>query len=100
VEEDFATQLEAALQTRPVIEQAKGVLAGLLGLDADQAFVELRDASQEHNVKLHVLAATLVAAACSQDLPEPAAREAVVARWGGLLPGPSMVGDVDSEAAG
>jgi hypothetical protein len=47
-----------------VIEQAKGMLMILYGIDADAAFAVLRWRSQELNVKLHAVAAQLVA-----DLP-------------------------------
>jgi GAF domain-containing protein len=55
-----ATQLTAALQSRDVIGQAKGILMERRGLDAGQAFDVLRSASQDLNVKLTEIAATLV----------------------------------------
>ena len=61
--DEFAEDLQAALGTRPVIEQAKGVLIALRGSTADQAFAELRHVSQTHNMKLNALAAALVDAA-------------------------------------
>lgn len=55
-----ATQLTAALQSRDVIGQAKGILMERRGLDAAAAFDVLRSASQDLNVKLTEIAATLV----------------------------------------
>ena len=44
------------LQTRAPIEQAKGVLMAMRGIDADEAFDVLRVQSQETNVPVRVLA--------------------------------------------
>ncbi|SEH52671.1 ANTAR domain-containing protein [Mycolicibacterium rutilum] len=52
--------LLTALQSRGAIEQAKGVLMGLIGCDAEQAWSVLRRASQEFNVKLRELAVALI----------------------------------------
>jgi hypothetical protein len=82
--DDFDHQLQAALETRPVIEQAKGVLAGVRGATPDQAFAELRHVSQQHNVKLNALAEALVdvAAGISTD---DALHKIVWLEWGSLL---------------
>jgi PAS domain S-box-containing protein len=53
---DRVDQLEKALLSRVVIEQAKGVLIGRYGVDAAQAFEALRSASRASNVRLHDLA--------------------------------------------
>jgi hypothetical protein len=55
-----ASQLRQALQSRDVIGQAKGVLMERRGLTADEAFDVLRRTSQDLNVKLREVAATLV----------------------------------------
>ena len=49
-------QLQAALNSRVVIEQAKGKLAERLGLDMDQAFNVLRDSARSRNLRLSELA--------------------------------------------
>ena len=53
------TQFRTALDSRDVIGQAKGILMERRGLPADQAFDVLRRASQDLNVKLRDVAATL-----------------------------------------
>lgn len=54
-------QLETALQTRVVIEQAKGILARALGVGIDQAFSLLRKAARDRGMKLHDVAAAIAA---------------------------------------
>jgi transcriptional regulator with GAF, ATPase, and Fis domain len=46
----IATQLQAALDNRVLIEQAKGVLMATAGIDLDQAFQLMRAYSRRHNV--------------------------------------------------
>jgi GAF domain-containing protein len=53
--------LERALETRGVIDQAKGILMARTGTDADQAFESLRRASQRSNRKVSDLAQEIVA---------------------------------------
>ncbi len=56
-----AEQLEAAMQSRSVIEQAKGIVMGTRGCTADEAFDLLVDLSQKSNRKLREVAEVLVA---------------------------------------
>ncbi|MCU1676693.1 MAG: histidine kinase [Frankiales bacterium] len=59
----LAANMEAAMRSRSVIEQAKGILMALHGIDADAAFAMLADHSQRSNRKLRDVAVTLVAQA-------------------------------------
>lgn len=53
-------QLQTALTTRVVIEQAKGMVAQQHGISVDQAFELLRRHSRAHNARLHDVAAAVV----------------------------------------
>lgn len=52
--------LRRAMESRAVIEQAKGILMARDRCTADEAFDLLRRISQQHNVKLHDLTQTIV----------------------------------------
>jgi ANTAR domain len=54
-------QLETALDSRIVIEQAKGILAHALGISVDEAFGVLRKASRDSGTKIQALAAIIAA---------------------------------------
>jgi GAF domain-containing protein len=56
-----AGQMEQAMASRAVIEQAKGVLMARHAIDETVAFELLRRQSQEQNTKLRILAAQIVA---------------------------------------
>lgn len=53
-------QLEHALASRIVIEQAKGMLAERFGSDPDAAFEVLRRAARNRRMKIHDLARAVV----------------------------------------
>jgi GAF domain-containing protein len=57
---DTTRQLESALESRAVIEQAKGILMARQGCSSDEAFDILRRASQRSNRKLRQIAQDLV----------------------------------------
>ena len=54
-------QLQTALRTRIVIEQAKGILAERLTLSVDEAFALLRRAARTSRLPLRALASAVVA---------------------------------------
>ena len=58
---DQAHNMRRAMESRAVIEQAKGILMAQRGIDEEQAFDTLRDASQRYNRKLRDIAAGIVA---------------------------------------
>jgi GAF domain-containing protein len=59
----LAHHMQAAMDNRAVIEQAKGILMGERRISSDEAFLILRKYSQDSNRKLRDVAATLVARA-------------------------------------
>ena len=52
-------QLQHALDSRIVVEQAKGIIAERYGLDVGEAFEAIRRAARSNHVKLHQLAAQI-----------------------------------------
>jgi len=59
-QEILARQLQAALSSRIVIEQAKGFLAERLGVSVEAAFATLRSFARDHNRKLADVAAEVI----------------------------------------
>jgi GAF domain-containing protein len=57
----LATQLQTALTSRVVLEQAKGVLAERGGVSVDEAFKILRKYARDHNAKLDDVSRAVVA---------------------------------------
>lgn len=53
-------QLQRALDSRVVIEQAKGVLAASADVDMEEAFRLLRDHARRNNLSLHAVARAIV----------------------------------------
>ena len=58
--EEVVTQLQSALNSRVLIEQAKGVLAERLGSTVDEAFGLMRDYARTRNRKLRNVAAEVI----------------------------------------
>ena len=56
----LTAQLQGALRSRVVVEQAKGLLAQGGDLDMDQAFAALRRYARDHNQRLSEVARTMV----------------------------------------
>ena len=70
----LTTQLSAALNSRIVIEQAKGKVAQATGSDMEQAFRRLRSHARNHNLRLVDLASGIADGAVSPlslDRPTP-----------------------------
>jgi transcriptional regulator with GAF, ATPase, and Fis domain len=63
----LAEQLHTALNSRVVIEQAKGVLSAHSGLDMHDAFTALRGYARSHNLRLSDLARTIAEGAGDLD---------------------------------
>ncbi|MDT5076783.1 MAG: hypothetical protein QOJ80_1420 [Mycobacterium sp.] len=64
-QEQISLAVEAIVEQRACIEQVKGMLMFIYGVDADEAFAMLRWESQHRNVKLRLLAEQI-----SKDLEE------------------------------
>jgi GAF domain-containing protein len=64
---ELSEQLQAALSSRAVIDQAMGVIMGQNRCSADAAFNILRAASQHRNIKLRDVAADIVRAVSGDD---------------------------------
>lgn len=56
----LTTQLQAALSSRPIVDQAVGLLRGRSGVSADEAFIRLRRISQTEHVKVVDVARRIV----------------------------------------
>ncbi|MBW8742343.1 MAG: ANTAR domain-containing protein [Gaiellaceae bacterium] len=66
-----AAQLEEALQSRIVIEQAKGILAERFGLGLEGSFGLIRHAARSNRMKIHVLARAVTT---ERETPKPIVR--------------------------
>jgi transcriptional regulator with GAF, ATPase, and Fis domain len=71
-QELLASQLQLALNSRVMIEQAKGILAERLQMTPDQAFVMLRRYARDHNEPLTKLADDVICGIADINVP-PAA---------------------------
>ncbi|MEU2436972.1 ANTAR domain-containing response regulator [Streptomyces rubradiris] len=64
-------QLRHAIDSRPVIDQARGILMAAHACTPDQAWEILREASQRTNTKLRQVAAAVTASAAPDGTPPP-----------------------------
>ncbi|MFB6848500.1 ANTAR domain-containing protein [Streptomyces sp. NPDC056373] len=69
------TQLRRAMQTRPTIDLARGILMASFGLTPEAAWSVLVRTSQNTNTKLHDLARDLVGTVRGTTLPEQVQRQ-------------------------
>jgi transcriptional regulator with GAF, ATPase, and Fis domain len=77
--ETLNEQLQTALNSRVVIEQAKGKLAERLGVDMDQAFSLLRDFARARNRRLSELAQAFIDG--TETLTDPTHRQPRPGSW-------------------
>jgi hypothetical protein len=68
-----ALQLQAAAESRSVVDQAKGMLMQALGCTADEALRWLRKASQERNIRVADIAESVVRSGGADSLIPPSA---------------------------
>ena len=69
--EEEVEQLRHAIASRPVIDQARGILMATQGCTSDEAWTILRQASQLSNTKLRTVAAAVTASTGSDGSPPP-----------------------------
>jgi AmiR/NasT family two-component response regulator len=67
-------QRQHALNSRIVIEQAKGMVAEREGLDMEQAFTALRNHARNHNLRLVVLAEAVIGGSLAASALDPVPR--------------------------
>lgn len=85
-DEAFEHRLAAALKTRPVIDQAKGVLVCMRCETPDAAFAELKHVSENNKLKVNTLAAALVDIAAGRHVQDAMLTRIIEKEWGDLLP--------------
>ena len=73
-------QLRQAIASRPVIDQARGILMATYGCTSDEAWHILREASQLSNTKLRAIAESLTACAEAEGTPPPPEVRTALAR--------------------
>jgi len=66
---ELAAQLQSALNSRAIIEQAKGVLIGQQGISAHAAYTQLRAQARAERRKIATVSAELVRSSVRADLP-------------------------------
>jgi AmiR/NasT family two-component response regulator len=71
-------QLRHAIASRPVIDQARGILMATHGCTSEEAWNLLRETSQLSNTKLRTVAAAITSSAGNGGPPPPAALRAAL----------------------
>jgi GAF domain-containing protein len=99
---ELAAQLQAALNSRAIIEQAKGVLIGQQGITAHAAYAQLRAQARAERRKLAVVSAELVRRSVRADLAPapPAGADAGLMQGQQGQPDQQQVGDVEPGIGG
>jgi GAF domain-containing protein len=64
---DLSAQLQGALESRVVVEQAKGIVAERLSVDMDQAFTLIRKHARINGVQLSSVATSLIEGSLTAD---------------------------------
>jgi GAF domain-containing protein len=85
-QELVAGQLQVALNSRVIIEQAKGILAERMRVTPDQAFIVLRAYSRTHNYPLTQLAGDVISGTADMLAGSPARTQPARTRPAGDLP--------------
>ncbi|MDX3455684.1 ANTAR domain-containing protein [Streptomyces sp. ME02-8801-2C] len=70
-------QLQQAIESRPIIDQARGILMAVESCTAEQAWDALRDASQRTNTKLREVAEAIVTVSTGGPPPAEPVRRAL-----------------------
>ncbi|SDK30221.1 ANTAR domain-containing protein [Streptomyces indicus] len=76
--------LRRAMETRPVIDMARGLLMATFRLDAEDAWTVLVEVSQHTNIKLHEVARMLLDAGTAEETVDPQVQQEVAAAVGRL----------------
>jgi len=84
--DDFEDHLSSAMVTRPVLEQAKGVLVSARCATPEEAHEEIRRVAQAHDVRVKDLAAALIEVASGDHPDNPLLRKIVWQEWSDVLP--------------
>ena len=85
--DDFEDHLSSAMVTRPVLEQAKGVLVSARCSTPEEAHEEIRRVALVHDVRVKDLAAALVEVASGEQPDNPLLRKVVWQEWSDVLRG-------------
>jgi GAF domain-containing protein len=99
---ELAAQLQSALNSRAIIEQAKGVLIGRQGINAHDAYTQLRAQARAERRKIAAVSAELVRSSVHADLAPacPGTADAGLMQGQQRQPEQQQVGDVEPAVGG